>query len=559
MTTITRSWPTLASGRFATLAAFALAVCVAIPLLGLGLTAMDADPSNGLHLLEHVIPTAAINTLLLITGVALIAAVVGTGCAWLLASYTFPGHTVLSWALLLPLAMPSYIVAYAYLDLLHPLGPLQESLRALLGYSGPREFRLPDVRSLVSVIVLLGFVLYPYVYIGARTVFQMQSRNLADAARSLGESRWGVLRRVALPLARPAIVAGATLAVLEALNDVGASEMMGVQTLTTVIYSTWITRNDIGTAAQFAIGVLAIVLFACLLERQARARRGYSTPDGIRSANPERLSGARAWATVLLTALPVVIGFLLPAAYLSFQAGVRISSAAGISSDLVQAAGNSVAIALAVTACAVACSLVLAWAARTWRSGRSQRIMRLVFVAGNVGYAVPGSVLAIGMLATFAASDGALNAFRSFFFDAGPVLWLGGSLTGLVIACTMRMLAVSSGTIESGFARIPLSLDLAARSLGESSLATLVRVHLPLLRPALAAGALLVLVDAIKELPLTLMLRPMNVETLATWIYGEAARGSYEEASIAALAIVLVGLAPVMYLARTLARPPRRT
>lgn len=558
MTTITRSWPTLASGRFAAIAAFALAGCALIPLLGLGLTALDADSANGLHLLEHVVPTAALNTLLLITGVAFIAAIVGTGCAWLLANFTFPGQTVLSWALLLPLAMPSYIVAYAYLDLLHPLGPLQEYLRALLGYSGPREFRLPDVRSLVSVIVLLGFVLYPYVYIGARAAFQMQSRNLADAARSLGESRWGVLRRVSLPLARPAIVAGVTLAVLEALNDVGASEMMGVQTLTTVIYSTWITRSDIGTAAQFAIGVLAIVLLVCLVERQARLRRGYSTPDGNRSTNPERLSGTRAWVALVSAALPVVIGFLLPAAYLLFQAVVRISTGAGVSSDLTQAAGHSVAIAFAVTACAVTCSLVLAWAERSWRSGRSQRIMRLVFVAGNVGYAIPGSVLAIGMLATFAAWDGALNALKRFLDDSGPVLWLGGSLTGLVIACTIRMLAVSSGAIESGFARIPLSLDLAARSLGESPLATLVRVHLPLLRPALAAGALLVLVDAIKELPLTLMLRPMNVETLATWIYGEAARGSYEETSIAALAIVLVGLAPVMYLARTLARPPRR-
>ncbi|OJA36864.1 ABC transporter permease [Burkholderia ubonensis] len=527
-------------------AALAIAAAVAAPLATLVGAAFDADLAHWRHLAEFVLPQALANTLLLLAGVGAIVTLVGTGCAWLVTAYDFPGRRALTWALLLPLAVPTYIVAFAYLDLLHPIGPVQGAIRWLLGFDSPRQFRLPDLRSLPGAIFVLGFVLYPYVYLSTRAMFVTQSASLLEAARTLGAGRIATFWRVVVPLARPAIAVGVSLALLETLNDIGASEFLGVQTLTVSVYTTWITRSDLAGAAQIALAMLAIVVGMIVLERYGRRRQRYAYGRRMRPLAPRRLSGPAAWGVAALGWLPVLLGFGAPAAYLAVETGKRLHLVGGVSAQLLTGLANTLTIALAATAATLACGLVVAWAARAQRDSAGTGPARVGARIASLGYAVPGTVLAIGLLLPLAAADRAIGAALG-----RDGLILMGSAAALVIAYTVRFLAISAGSIEAGLARIPPSLEQAARSLGETAGGTLRRVHLPLLRPALTTSALLVFVDAMKELPATLLLRPLNFDTLATWLYAEAARGTYEEGAVAALAIVLAGLVPVILLART--------
>ncbi|WP_220433182.1 ABC transporter permease [Cognatiluteimonas lumbrici] len=531
-------------------AAVAIAGLVLAPLLALAWTALQGGQA-GLwpHIARYVLPPAALNTVLLLAGVGVLVVAIGTGAAWLVTAYDFRGRRVLAWALLLPLAVPTYIVAFAYLDLLHPLGPVQGLLRELLGHASPRDFRLPDIRGLAGCIVLLGFVLYPYVYLTTRAMFMTQAASLLEAARTLGASPSAVFGRVALPLARPAIAVGAALALMEALNDIGASEFLGVQTMTVAVYTTWVTRADLPGAAQIALSMLAIVVALLALERHARRRQRYAAGTRPRPMRARRLHGAGALAALALGALPVLVGFVVPAAYLAWETVERLAGA-GVSQRLLASAGNTVMVALAATVATVGAGLVLAWALRQAQGRRRPAGATLAVRLASLGYAVPGTVLAIGLLLPLAWFDAGANAVRGVF-GLEPRLLLMGSAAALVLAYLTRFLAIAAGGIESGFARIAPSLDQAAASLGHAPGAILRRVHLPLLRPALAASALLVFVDAMKELPATLLLRPLGFETLATWLYAEASRGTYEEGAVAALLIVLAGLLPVVLLART--------
>lgn len=531
-------------------AAALVAAAVLAPLLTLAWAALDADPAHWRHLAAFVLPRALANTLLLLAGVGAIVTVVGTGAAWLVTAYDFPGRRMLSWALLLPLAVPTYIVAFAYLDLLHPIGPVQGALRWLLGFDSPRQFRLPDLRSLPGAILVLGFVLYPYVYLSTRAMFLTQSASLVEAARTLGAGRIETFARVVLPLARPAIAVGLSLALLETLNDIGASEFLGVQTLTVSIYTTWITRSDLAGAAQIAVTMLAIVVAMIALERHGRRRQRYAHGRRMRAAAPRRLRGAAAAGAACLGWLPVLLGFGAPAAYLVAETAKRMHQVGGVSGQLLASLGNTLLLAGGATLATLAGGLIIAWAARNRRDSTPERAGRACARIASLGYAVPGTVLAIGLLTPLALADRALAGLLG---RDGLVLM--GSLAALVLAYTIRFLAISAGSIEAGLARIPTALEQASRTLGESAGMTLRRVHLPLLRPALVASALLVFVDAMKELPATLLLRPLNFDTLATWLYAEAARGTYEEGAVAALAIVLAGLAPVILLARTPLKP----
>ncbi len=511
--------------------------------------ALDGSLDHWSHLAQHVLPAALRNTVLLLLGVGILVACLGTGSAWLVTAYDFPSRRILLWALLLPLAVPTYIVAFAYLDILHPLGPVQGLLRDILGYDSPRQFRLPDLRALPGAIVLLGFVLYPYVYLSTRVMFSTQANSLMEAGRILGQSRRGVFFRVALPLARPAIAVGVSLALLETLNDIGASEFLGVQTLTVSVYTTWITRSDLAGAAQIALSMLAIVVLLILLERHGRRHQRYSSTQRMRPVQPERLRGSRAALAVVLGWLPILIGFVAPAVYLLNETIKHFDTAGGVSAQLLQSGYNTVSVALMATVVTVAGAIVVTWAARSAHTAKT-RLMKLCSRVSTVGYALPGTVLAIGLLLPLIAIDGVIGWFVELFGGVSPGLLLMGSSTALVCAYVIRFLAISVGSLESGLARIPPSLEQASRLLGENPAGTLRRVHLPLLRPAIGAAALLIFVDAMKELPATLLLRPVNFETLATWLYAEAARGTYEEGAIAALAIVVAGLLPVILLAR---------
>ncbi len=539
-------------GRGWTLASLLVAAVVLAPIAALFAIAAQGSGDLWPHLLAYVLPQAVHDTALLLLGVGVVTVVIGVGTAWLVTTCRFPGRGFFDWALLLPLAVPTYIVAFAYLDILHPLGPIQTALRAILAINDPRGLWLPDVRSLPGCILLLGFVLYPYVYLAARATFLMQSAPALEVARTLGAGSLATFLRVALPLARPAIAVGATLALLEALNDIGASEFLGVRTFTVSIYATWVNRSSLPGAAQIALVMLAAVLALVLLERWGRRHRQFS--GGSRRSHPPalaELSGIASIGAFAACSAPVLIGFVLPTAHLVHEAWARIGFI-GLSSNIVIEARNSVLFATAATAVALALGLVLAHAARLDRSGLADAAARV----GSLGYAIPGTVLAVGLLVPLATFDNALDAATRQVLGFGTGLLISGSGAALVLAYVIRFLAISAGGVEAGYAKIPASLDMAARSLGESTRGTMLRVHLPLLKPSLGAAAILVFVDCMKELPATLLLRPFGFETLATHIYAEAARGTYEDGAVAALMIVLVGLGPVVLLAR-MSQPPQ--
>ncbi|WP_246251761.1 ABC transporter permease [Ancylobacter pratisalsi] len=527
-----------------------MVVCVVmLPLAALIWTAAKGSGDLWPHLVRNVVPHALTETVLLSLGVGVLAGVIGTGTAWLVAVCRFPGRGIFEWALLLPLAIPTYIQAFVYVDAVHPLGPIPTLIRSLLGMTSPRDLWLPEVRNLPGCIVLLGLVLYPYVYLAARAAFLVQTASVLDAARTLGVGAGEAFFRIALPLARPAIVVGVTLALMETVNDVGASEFLGVQTLTLSIYSTWLNRSSLPGAAQIALFMLAIMFALVLVERWGR-RHLNASAIGARSHSPVRRALGRGQAGLAITAclIPVLLGFVLPAGHLVHTAWLRWQFH-GIPENIWQEAANTALLAGLGTLTAVGGGLVIAVALRT-NALRSGLVPRLA----SLGYAVPGTVLAVGLLVPLAAFDNAVSALSAQLTGVPTGLLLSGSGVALVLAYVIRFLAIPVGGLEAGFGRISGTLDMAARSLGEKPGGVVRRIHLPLLRPALGTAALLVFVDCMKELPATLMLRPLNFETLASHVYGEAARGTYEDGALAALLIVLVGLAPVILLAR-LSRP----
>lgn len=523
-----------------------IAMLVLLPVLALVFQALQGSAGLWSHLISTILPVALKDTVILLCGVGLLAAVLGTTTAWLVTAYDFPGRGVLEWALLLPLAVPTYIIAYAYLDILHPVGPVQGAIRWLLGYSSPREFRLPDIRSITGCIFLLGFVLYPYVYIPTRAMFLTQTANLIEASRTLGISRRRVFWHVALPLARPAIAVGISLALMETLNDIGASEFLGVRTLTVSIYTTWVTRADLPGAAQIALSLLFVVVALIALERWARREQRYSiSAQRSRYFEPHRVTATKGLLLFCLGLLPVVIGFVAPASYLVTHAWSRFLFA-GLSPRFLSEAINTVVVAAAATAITLLFGLVVAYAMRLQPGRMSIWFYRL----STMGYAAPGTVVAIGVLVILAMVDRLIDQAAIAWFGLSTGLLFIGSGAALLYAYTARFLAISAGGTEAGLARIPQSFDHAARTLGQTTEGTFRYIHLPLSKAALTAGGLLVFVDCVKELPATLLLRPLNFETFATHLYGEAARGTYEEAAIAALAIVIIGIIPVILLSK---------
>lgn len=527
------------------LASGVVALFVLLPLLALAGIAARGSGDMWPHLIATVLPDALAETGLLVLGVGVVTLVVAVPCAWLVATCTFPGRSVLEWALLLPLAVPGYIVAFSYLDVLHPLGPVQEALRAMLGIASPRGLRLPDVRSTGGCILVLSAVLYPYVYLSARASFVLQSAAALEVARTLGASRWRAFLRIGLPLARPAIVAGLTLVLLEVLGDIGASEFLGVRTLTVSIYSTWVNRSNLPGAAQIALVMLALVLGLILLERWARRARRFVATGSARPQAPLRLTGLQGFAAAAFCALPVMLGFLVPLLHLSISAMRRMAET-GFPTRIVGEAATTAALAAGTVTLALGLGLVVALGQRLTRVPLASGFARVA----SLGYAVPGTVLAVGLLSPLAGFDNVVDGAMRQAFGISTGLLLSGSGAALVMALAIRFLAIPVGGIEAGFAKLSPHLDMAARSLGSSQPRTVRRVLLPLLRPALATAALLVFVDAMKELPATLLLRPLGLETLATHVYGEAARGTYEDGALAALVILLIGLGPVMLLAR---------
>lgn len=534
------------STRLALLAALAAALVV-LPVLSLGLTALSREAlAVWPHLTANVLPAALGDTLLLLAGVAVFCGIVGVGTAWLVTQHEFPGRKSLEWLLVLPLAMPTYITAYVYVEILGFQGPLQSLFRALTGYRSLRDYWFPDPRNLTGAILILGLVLYPYVYLSVRALFGMQSAAIVESARTLGASRWTLFRRVALPMARPALAAGLTLALLETLNDIGASEYLGVRSLTLSVYTTWLNRSSLPGAAQIACVMLLVVVGLILVEMQSRGARRFSLPvKRLRPVGRSPLPRGAAWAASAACALPVLLGAILPLAFL-FGEFLRRDLIAQADAAMLRSLANTLAISAAATAIVVAVGVGVAAAVRLGREPWLPAVARLA----SLGYALPGTVLALGLLVPLAAFDNLVADASRAVFGASPGLLLLGSGAALVIAYLVRFLSIALAGTQSGLARISPRIDDAARSLGAGRRELLRRLHWPLTRPAIAAAALLVFVDCMKELPMTLLLRPLNFETLATQVYGHASRGVFEDGALAALLIVLIGIYPAIMLAR---------
>ncbi|MET0470355.1 MAG: iron ABC transporter permease [Xanthobacteraceae bacterium] len=535
-------WQTAAIGAIA-VAAAALAVA---PLLSLIVLAFGDSGDLWAHLARYVIPPALVQTALLLAGVAAMTIVVGAGTAWTVTTFAFPGRDALTWLLPLPLAIPTYIVAYVYVDILDALGPVQSMLRAIFGWRSAADYRFPNIRSLGGAILLFSFVLYPYVYLAARVMFQTQGRLFTEAARMLGAQPWELARRITFPLARPAIAVGAALALLETLNDIGASEYLGVQTLTLSIFTTWLNRGSLAGAAQMACLLLLIVAALIGLERYGRQRRAFTAlgTDG-RLASRIALAGPERWIAACACFLPVLLGFLLPAGYLLREVIGR-GLLAGFDTNLVRYTLTTVGLASTATAITLVMGFL---AVLALRYTKRPTIAGCVNIAG-IGYAIPGTVLALGLLSPLVLVDDAIAALIRALTGHGIGLLLTGSAAALVIAYVIRFLAIAIGFAQAGFSRVPIEFDDVARLLGAEA-GTLARtIDLPLARPAIWGAALLVFVDCLKELPATLLLRPLNVETLSTYIYQFATRGSFEQGSLAALIIVAVGILPVIRITR---------
>ncbi len=516
------------------------------PIASLVLIALEGDAEIWPHLAAYVLPVALKNTVLLLAGVSAIAVVIGVGAAWVVTVYQFPGRNLLVWLLPLPLAFPTYIVAYVYADGLDALGPVQILLRAITGWQSAADYWFPEVRSLGGAIFVMGIVLYPYVYLAARAMFQTQSVALIEAARGLGARRWRLASEVILPLARPAIAAGLALALMETLNDIGASEYLGVNTLTLSIYTTWINRGSLPGAAQIACVMLVVVAGLIALERAARRGREYTGLDhDPRRRVRHRLRGGRAQLAALACFVPVALGFIVPFAFLSYEVVTR-ELLVGFDPELFGHALMTVALATTATAITLALGFGVAFALRIVRGP----FAFACFSIAGLGYAVPGTVLALGLLSPLVAFDGMINAVTQAVAGQTVGLLLAGSSAALVIAYVIRFLAIATGLAQAGLSRISTDLDDAACNLGARPGTVWRVVHLPLTRTAMLSAALLVFVDCLKELPATLLLRPLNVETLSTYIYQFATRGSFEEGALAALLIVLVGLLPVIRMVR---------
>ncbi len=525
---------------------------VAVPILSLG-SHVFAGGTSGTwaHLVSTVLPDYIVTTLWLCLGVGLGVTLLGVGSAWLVTRHEFIGRATFEWALVLPLAMPAYVMAYTYTDLLQYVGPVQTALREAFGWRRA-DYWFPEVRSTGGAVLMFVLVLYPYVYLMARTAFVERGGGMIEVARSLGLTPWQGFMRVSLPMARPAIAGGVALALMETLADFGTVSYFAVQTFTTGIYRAWFSLGDRVAAAQLALVLLAFVIAVLVFERISRGGRRFAE-GGQRSGavHRARLQGGRAWLAWLGCALPLAGGFLLPAGLLLRMA--LVDGDAQFGERFLRLAGNSVLLSGLTALLAVALALLIAYAARVHHGAA----MRWAHRIAGLGYALPGSVIAVGVLIPVTRLDHALSALAQQWFGLQPGLLITGGIAALVYACLVRYLTAAMQAVDAGLSKVTPSMDCAARSLGHTPAQTLWRVHLPLLRGSMLTAALLVFIDVMKELPATLVMRPFNFDTLATQAYTLAADERLAEAATAALAIVAVGLLPMIFICRQIARGQR--
>ena len=529
--------------------AFVIAMMVAAPIIAVAYLAFFPTENIWPHLASTMLPRYVKNTAVLMLGVGVGVTLLGVSSAWVVTMCKLPGKRFFEWAMLLPMAVPAYIVAYVYTDLLEYAGPVQRLLRDIFGWSSAADYWFPDIRTKGGAILVLSLTLYPYVYMLARAAFLAQSICVIEAARVLGRSAWSSFVTVALPLARPAIVVGVVIALMETLNDFGTIDFFAVHTLTAGVFNVWLGMGNAGGAAQIALTMLAVVIALLVIERYSRRRqRFHDTTNRYQELPGYDLGPMAKTGALAICILPIVLGFVVPSLVLIYYSVGYFDQS--WTPDFFEFAGNSLLVSGLATALAVGCALFMAYALRLF----PQPFLKFFVRLSSVGYAVPGAVLAIGVLIPFARFDNALDAVMRDTFGISTGLLLSGTVFALVFAYAVRFMAVSYGSIEAALGKVRPSMDDAARTLGESPWGTLKRIHFPMVRGGILAASVLVFVDGMKELPATLILRPFNFDTLATHVYQFAKDEMIEQAALGALTIVLVGVVPVIMLSRAISK-----
>ncbi|MEP3347580.1 MAG: iron ABC transporter permease [Litoreibacter sp.] len=530
------------------IAAVVLAAICLLPMVAVAIAALTGGGDTLVHLAETVLSRYTKTTVLLVLLVSVGTLMIGTGAAWLVTMAQFPGRKLLEIALVIPLAFPAYVLAYAYTHLLDHPGIVQSTLRDVTGW-GARDYWFPEIRSVGGAAAMLILVLYPYVYLLARAAFLQQSATSFLAARALGKTPWQAFLRVSIPMARPAIASGVLLAVMETIADFGTVAYFGVQTFATGIYTSWFSLGDRAGAAQLASGILMVALVLAVLERTSRGRAKYH--DSSKRQEPMaaiELKGWAKWGATTLCVIPVLLGGVLPALALlimSFGSEQNL-----FSSRYISFAVNSVTLAAVAAMVTLAAAVVLGYLQRLDDGPLSQISTSIA----RLGYAVPGGVIAVGLMVPFANFDNALDAWMRETFDVSTGLLVTGSIWLLVAAYMIRFLAAALGAYEGGQVAVNANMDMASRALGQTALGTLRRVHFPILRPSLLTALLIVFVDVMKELPATLILRPFNYDTLAVQAYRLASDERLEGAAVPSLVIVAIGLLPVVLICRQVRR-----
>lgn len=520
-----------------------------IPIIAVIALALTPQVNIWPHLASTVLPHYILTTLILMTGVGLGTLIIGTGCAWLVTMCRFPGRRAFEWALLLPMAVPAYIVAYVYTDLLEFAGPVQETLRDLVGWKLKSEYWFPEIRSTGGAALMMTLAFYPYVYLLSRAAFLEQSVGVLEVGRTLGRGPWRGFFRIALPLARPAIIVGLTLVLMETLNDFGTVDYFAVATFTAGIFDVWLNMNNVAGAAQLATVLLIFVLVLIYLERRNRKGQQYHhTSTKVQALPGYQLRGLPSITATLACSLPVLLGFILPA-------GVLLNYAVGhysetFDANLIAFTLNSLMLASAAALICVVVGGFMAYGARLDGSALVKGAARFA----SLGYAVPGAVLAIGVIIPTAWLDNSIDSVMKELFGIPTGLILSGTIVAVTIGYVVRFLALSFGTVEASLAKVTHNMDGAARTLGHGPAQTFVKIHMPLIRGSILTAAILVFVDTMKELPMTIILRPFNFQTLATFVHQYASDELLEESALAALIIVAAGILPVILLSRTIGR-----
>lgn len=524
-----------------------LSILIFLPLLAIVWQSFGHDEDVFAHLWQTVLPDYILNTLLVVVGVAFFSMLIGVPIAWFIAMCDFPMRRFFVWGMLLPLAMPSYVVAFVYTDLLEYAGPVQGALRAFFGWQSAADYPFFNVRTVGGAVAMLTLVLYPYVYLLARTAFLEQSQTLAQSARMLGSTAWQSFKRVSLPLARPAIAVGVALVAMETLADFAVVHYFAVPTLTTAVYDTWLGYGSLAAAARLSALMLAILFILISVERLGRSKqRHYQRNTGQEAINRYRLTGVKAIAVFAFCCTVFLLAFAIPFIALLDMAIEYFDES--WNQQFIQYSINSFLLAAIVAIICVVIGILLSYFKRLSQGKYSGTPAKLA----STGYALPGTVLAIGVLIPLSLFDHGINSLWEFFDQQGPGLILSGTLFAMIAGYVVRFSAIAIGSIESSLNKVTPSLDMVSATLGMSPLKMLFRVHLPLIRKGCFAAALLVFIESMKELPAALLLRPFNYETLATYVYQFVSDEQLEHGALAAIVIVMVGLVPLIILNRSL-------